>query len=257
MGIRKLLLVSCLLGLASGAMAQDPPPADGGGDMLPPPPPPDGEMPVGHCITPVGPCDGEDGSVCGEGGACHGGICVLEGAECKGPDDCDERSACYAVANPCETQDQCMGPFVCQANVCVAILLGPPPDGMMCAPDDRICQMGGAPIECMDASQCMGGDCVEGLCTFRDGSDCTDEMKCPTVGADGMVTDADGDGVPDDKDQSDDSSGDQEQDVRDQIQDQKDMQMQPLACSASTGSSRVAGLGLLLALSTLITRRRR
>src|SRR5687768_2677787 len=116
MGIRKLLLVSCLLGLASVAGAQDQPPPDGG-DEMPPPPPPDGEPPVGVCITAVGPCEGEAGT-CGEGAECIEGLCIVKGDECKGPADCGERSGCYVIGNPCESQEQCREPFVCQANVC-------------------------------------------------------------------------------------------------------------------------------------------
>jgi hypothetical protein len=244
MGIRKLLLVSCLLGLANVAGAQEPPPPPDGGDEMPPPPP-DG-APVGVCITPVGECDPE--GLCGDGAECIEGLCIVKGDECKGPADCGERSACYVIANPCETQDQCHDMFFCQANMCVAILAGPPPDGM-CPPDDAMCQMGGEPLQCMDASQCAGGDCVEGLCIFREGEDCNDE-SCMTAGG------VDGDGTPEGEDE--DTVGDQEQDVRDQIQDQKDMQMQPLACTVSTtGSSKISGLGLLLALSTLLARRRR
>jgi hypothetical protein len=247
MGIRKLLLVSCLLGLASVAGAQEelPPPPEGGGEDMPPPPPPDGEAPVGTCITPVGPCEGE--GACGEGGQCLDGLCVLTGNECKGPADCDERSACYVIGNPCEGPEQCRDPFICQANFCVALLLGPPPDGM-CPPDDTMCQMGGEPFSCMDASQCSGGDCVEGQCIFREGEQCMDESCVTAVG-----TDSDGDGIPDAMDQDAPS----EQEIRDQIEDQKEMQMAPLACTVSTGSSKLGGLGLLLALSTLILRRRR
>jgi hypothetical protein len=254
MGIRKLLLVSCLVALAGAAQAQDGPrPDEGGGELPPPPPPPDDEPPpegepppplVGSCITPVGMCEGD--GPCGEGGICIEGVCIVAGNECRGQADCDDRSVCYAVGDACERPEDCQEPFVCQANLCVAVLLGPPPDGMMCAPDDVVCQSGGVPPSCMDSSQCAGGECIEGQCQFRTNPECTDE-SCPM---------ADGEGVLETTGEPDDLT-DQGEDVREQLEDQQDMQAPALACTVSQRGSRLGGLGLLLALSALVARRRR
>jgi hypothetical protein len=229
--------------------AQDAPPE---GDPPPPPPP--------MCVTVTGSCG--EGGLCEGGGDCIGQFCVLVGDPCKDSSECGDFGQCYAVAGPCEFQENCSDGFACQLNMCVMLLPPPPPDGMgSCNPEFERCPPPDGepppPPPCDSDDECAGGTCSDGICQLFGMEPPCEGDDCVMADGDGQPSDGDGDAMTGGDGKS--PVGEEGVDDAEEAADDAEQKASALTCSVQNGRGSLGlyGFGFLMLVSARALRRRR
>ena len=124
--------------------------------------PPDECQTEGVCQPETGLCDYpnvSDGTAC-EGGECRNGMCVPQGCECSGVNDCCDGCHAQAEGNSCDDGNACTMNEQCSNGVCQ-------PQGT---------------VECNDDNPCTNDACRPDTgCTYTDNSNpCDDDDLCTT-----------------------------------------------------------------------------